>query len=236
MVDGKRIIFKQQVNDFAITAPDKRTVNILLNMINDSLSIPMKRQGYLDIYNRIDVIQIWDYIKVLCKTFNIKICEKYLVSWMKNFTSTDNRPTPLPSNPTLFKKFNTTVGDPDPKAQLKLAKKMQLTYRSGVGKLIWAMSTNHPDLAFTSIKLSQANSCPDEHHYHGVKHALKYLYSTRDNGIYFWQTTPRPEFKEGPLSRINSNKQDLLLDNQPEHNANIMHAYADSNWATCVKT
>ncbi len=32
-------------------------------------------------------------------------------------------------------------------------------------------------------------------------------------------------------------KQDLLLDmTRPEHDANVMHAYADSNWATCVKT
>jgi hypothetical protein len=61
--------------------------------------------------------------------------------------------------------------------------KMQLTYRCGVGELIWAMTTTRPDLAFASVKLSQANSCPDEHHYHGVKHALKYLYSTRDNSL-----------------------------------------------------
>jgi hypothetical protein len=173
-------------------------------------------------YNRLNVVQTWDYIKVSCKNFIEKICEKYLISWMQNFTSTDDCPTPLPSNPTWFKKFNTAVGDPDPKAQLKLAKKMQLTYRSGVGVLIWAMTTTHPDLAFASVKLSQANSCPEKHHYHGVKHALKYLYSTWDDGIYFWRTAPRPEFKEGPLPRNNSNKQDLLLDNRPEQDANIM--------------
>jgi hypothetical protein len=75
------------------------------------------------------------------------------------------------------------------------------------------MTTTCPDLAYTSVKLSQANSAPDEHHYHGVKHALKYLYSTRDDGIYFWRTSVCNEFKEGPLPMINSNKQDLLLAN-----------------------
>ena len=114
---------------------------------------------------------------------------------------------------------------------------MQLTYRCGVGELIWAMTTTRPDLAHASIKLSQANSCPHKHHYHGVKHALKYLYATCADGLYFWRTAPRPEFKEGPLPRVNSSKQDLLLDmTRPEHNANVMHAYADSDWATCVKT
>jgi hypothetical protein len=99
------------------------------------------------------------------------------------------------------------------------------------------MTTTRPDLAYASVKLSQANCCPHEHHYHRVKHALKYIYATRVDGLYFWRTAPRPEFKEGPLPRVNSNKQDLLLDmTRPEHDANVMHAYADSDWAACVKT
>jgi hypothetical protein len=35
---------------------------------------------------------------------------------------------------------------------------------------------------------------------------------------------------------IKSNKQDLLLADRPEHDAHIVHAYADLDWATCVKT
>jgi hypothetical protein len=155
---------------------------------------------------------------------------------MQKFTSTEDQPTPLPTDLTWFKKFNAAIGDLDPKVQANLAKKMQLTYWSSIGKLIWAMTTTHPDLAYTSIKLSQANSAPNDHHYHGVKHALKYLYSTQDDGIYFWRTSVCNEFKEGPLPTINSNKQDLLLANQPEHDAHIVHAYAELDWATWVKT
>jgi hypothetical protein len=173
----------------------------------------MKWQRYLDMYNGIDVAQTRDYIKVLCTTFIKKICEKYLVSWMQIFTSTDDHPTPLLMDPTWYKNFNTAIGDPNPKAQTKLAKQMHLPYCSGVGELIWAMTTTRPNLAFASIKLSQANSCPDEHHYYGVKHALKYLYSTCNDGLYFWQMAPRLKFKEGPLPRISNNKQDLLLGN-----------------------
>jgi hypothetical protein len=45
------------------------------------------------------------------------------------------------------------------------------------------------------------------------------------------------ELKVGPLPTINSNKQDLLLDlNCPEHDANILHAYTDLDWAKCMKT
>ncbi len=89
-INGKQIIFKRQVDDFGIAAPDKQTANILLDMIDDELSIPMKRQGYLDMYNGIEVLQTRDYIKISCKTFIDKICDKYLNSWMQNFTSTED--------------------------------------------------------------------------------------------------------------------------------------------------
>jgi hypothetical protein len=80
VVDGNRVIFKRQVDDFAIAAPDERTANILLDLIDDELSIPMKRQGYLDMYNGIDVIQTRDYIKISSRSFIDKICKKYLNS------------------------------------------------------------------------------------------------------------------------------------------------------------
>jgi hypothetical protein len=113
---------------------------------------------------------------------------------------------------------------------------MQLNYRAGVGELIWAMTTCHLDLAFASVKLSQSNSCPHKIHYHGLKQALKYLNSSKEDGLYFWRTSPRMDLPDGPLPPIHSNKQDLLLDNRPEHNASVLLAYADSDWATCVKT
>ncbi len=98
------------------------------------------------------------------------------------------------------------------------------------------MRTCRPDVAFASMKLSQSNSCPHKIHYHGLKHALKHLYSTRDDGLYFWRPSPHLDLTEGPLPPIHSNKADLLLDNHPEHDATVAHAYADSDWATCVKT
>jgi hypothetical protein len=44
------------------------------------------------------------------------------------------------------------------------------------------------------------------------------------------------EFPEGPPPPILSNQQDIMLDDQPQFNPSIAHAYADSDWATCVKT
>jgi hypothetical protein len=236
VVNGERVIFKRQVDDFAVAAPSELTATVLLDMIDDRLTIPMKRQGYLDMYNGIDVCQTRFYIKVLCESYINKICNKYIESWMRIYTTTTNRPTPLPTDPTWLKKFNAATGDPDPKAQARLAKAMDIGYWNGVGELIWAMTTCRPDVAYASVKLSEANACPHEHHFHGLKHALKYLYGTKEDGLYYWHTTPRDEFPEGPLPKINSNEHDLLLDKRPEYNADVLHAYTDSDWASCVKT
>jgi hypothetical protein len=70
-----------------------------------------------------------------------------------------------------LKRFNGAIGPDNPKAQTALEASMQIKYRVGVGELIWAM-TSHPDVAYTSVKLSQSNSTPVENHYHGLKHAI----------------------------------------------------------------
>jgi len=236
IIQGQRVLFLRQVDDFAIATSDPKTADILLDMLDERLTIPIKRQGYLDMYNGIDVVQTRDYVKLSCKSFVEKCSEKHLTSWMSSYLMAAARPTPFPCDANWYKKFNSATGDPDPKKQAALSKSMNLSYRSGVGELIWAMTTCRPDLAFVSVKLSQSNSCPHEHHYHGLRHALKYLYTTRDDGIYFWRTSPRSEFKEGPLPTVHSNKSDLCLEDRPEHVATTLHAYANSDWATCVKT
>jgi hypothetical protein len=176
-------------------------------------------------------------MKISSSTFINKISEKYLSTWMNNFTTMADPPTPLPLDPNWIKKFNAAIGNPDSTVQKKLATSMQLSYQCGVGKFIWAMTTTRPNLAYTAVKLSQANCSPHNHHYHGLKHALKYLYTTCNDGIYFRRMAPHMELKEGLLPPIHSKKQDLLLDQlHPGHDANTVHAYANSNWATCVKT
>jgi hypothetical protein len=109
-VDGKHTIFIQQVDDFAITAPDQHSADILLDMLDDQLAIHIKHQGFLDMFNSINLTQTRDYIKIDCHSFDEKAFEKYLASWMHTIPMMDNRPTPLPSDKTWLKKFNTAVG------------------------------------------------------------------------------------------------------------------------------
>ena len=48
VINGPRVIFKRQEDDFAVAAPNEYTANIILDMIDVKLTIPMKRQGFLD--------------------------------------------------------------------------------------------------------------------------------------------------------------------------------------------
>ena len=57
IIHGNRVLLKHQADDFAIAAPDAQTADILLDMIDNKLKIPVKRQGYLNMYNGIDVLQ-----------------------------------------------------------------------------------------------------------------------------------------------------------------------------------
>ncbi len=234
--NNQGVLFMRQVDDFAIAAPDAKTSDMLMDLIDEKLSIPIKRQGYLDMYNGVDIYQTKHYIKLNVKMFIDKVFVKNIETWMKTSYPTPHRSTPLPSDDKWLKKFNAAYGNPDPKTQATLAKQQQLSYRTGVGELIWAMTTCHPDLAYVAVKLSQSNTAPDKIHVNGLKCALKFLYISRDDGIYFWRTTPRPKFPDGPSPTINSNKQDIFLDGRPQFDALTAHAYANSDWVTCPKT
>ena len=114
----------RQVDDFAIAAPDAHTADLLLDMLDDKLSIPIKRQGHIDMYNGVDVLQTRHYIRLSCTSFIEKISEKYLATWMKHLYAPSTRPTPLPTDAPWWKEFNKAIGDPDKKSQALLEKEM----------------------------------------------------------------------------------------------------------------
>jgi hypothetical protein len=138
---------------------------------------------------------------------------------------TNNRPNPLTTNQTWLKKFNVAVGSTNKDDQARLIKEMKLNYHGGVGKLIWAVTTCCPDLAYVSVKLLQSNL---------YSHEYFLYFSYRRNPMGKECLFP-PEPYSG--SAVISNCQDLLLDfNSSKFNARMTHIYSNSNWATCVKT
>jgi hypothetical protein len=129
-------------------------------MLDEELSIPLKCQGLLDMFNGINVTQTRDYIKIDCHTCINKFCKKYLQTWLQKVPLTENRPTPLPTDPSWIKQFNAAVGPTTPKEQQQLTARMEIKYKGGVRELIWAMTTCRLDILYTSVKLSQSNSAP----------------------------------------------------------------------------
>ncbi|KAL7525465.1 hypothetical protein ACHAXR_001015, partial [Thalassiosira sp. AJA248-18] len=237
VIDGKRILFLRQVDDFACAAPDQRTADILLDMIddNDKLSIPIKRQGPVTLFNGFDVDQTKYYVKISVESYITRICEKHLESWMKN-TVIKDRPTPIPSTKDFMKELLSAVGDPDPKAQARLAKAMEASYRNLVGEMTYAMITCRPDISFATVKCAQANAAPAEVHYRAAKHCLRYLYATRSEGIYFWRPKPQHDLPDKGAPPILSNTNDLLPLGRRPHGPYDLHAFTDADWAACPKT
>ena len=155
---------------------------------------------------------------------------------MKTFEITDDRPTPLLISDNFIKRFLSAVGDPDEKIQAALAKKMGFGFLQGIGKLIYAMVTCRPDIAFAVVKLAQFSACPSETHYHAVRHCLKYLRKTKADGIHFCRTHPCEDLEATPLPTIRSNAADLENVTYPQHDVDQLFGYVDSDFATCPLT
>ncbi len=58
LIFGERVLFMRQVNNFAISALSQRIANHLLDFIDNKLSIPMKHQGLVTLYNSLDILVI----------------------------------------------------------------------------------------------------------------------------------------------------------------------------------
>ncbi len=128
IINGQRVLFLQQIDDFAIACADESIANHLLDMLDDKLTIPLKRMGLLDLYNGLDIIQTHGYVKINCFTYLGKISLTHLSTWMKNFDIPTGRPTPLPGQKSFIKTFLSAIGDPDHVHQDKLAKYMGFGY------------------------------------------------------------------------------------------------------------
>eukprot|EP00956_Cyclotella_meneghiniana_P004202 scaffold5163_cov49-Cyclotella_meneghiniana.AAC.3 len=239
-IDGERCIFKRQVDDFALATDKEETAHKFFDMIDDELTMPMKRMGLIQLFNGIDIQQSRHYIKLSCQTYIEKFCEKHLQEWMNDAQLRDmsNRPLPIPTHESFTKNFHNIPGDPNEKAQELLKKEFKFGYRSGIGELIYAMVTCRPDISTAVVQCAQHSVCPSKYHYHAVRHAIKYLYITRKDGIYFWRPTPRLDLPDHPLPPSNVAYHGPVPEQatRPTHGPMEPHCYTDSNWANCMRT
>lgn len=89
-------------------------------MIDDELTMPMKRMGMVTLFNGVDVLQSKHFIKLSCQTYIKKMSAKHLIEWMHDFKDMSIRPLPMPATESFMKKFNAAEGDPDERVQQSL--------------------------------------------------------------------------------------------------------------------
>jgi hypothetical protein len=232
--DGQRVIFKRQVDDFAIGAKTESIANKIFDILDSSLRMPMRRQGLIVMYNGLDIQQSRYFIKISVQTWLTKMLAPYFADWLE--IPTTPFPTPLGSSESFLKRLYSTVGDPSPKIQAALEKSMGLKYRKAIGELIWPMTTCRPDLSQSVVKCAQASACPAEVHYCAVKNIFRYVAATVSDGIYFWRTEANMDLPDDPLPTISSTPHDIALTDRPLDHPTRTHGYMDSSWGDCLLT
>ena len=123
---------------------------------------------------------------------------QYISQVLERFEMTNchEKGSPLPSGPPLSK-------EDCPQTDEHKADMASVPYREAVGCLMYAMVGTRPDLAFTVGCLSRYVANPGRKHWKALRHTLRYLKGTAEEGLIL--------------------KQDALLD---------LHAYVDADWAT----
>jgi hypothetical protein len=69
VIDGHCILFLRQVDDFSVTASSESAANTVFDLIDNQLTIPLKRLGLITLFNGLDVDQTDTYIKISCTTY-----------------------------------------------------------------------------------------------------------------------------------------------------------------------
>ena len=233
-IEGDKVYFKRQVDDFAIACTEECIANIIYDAIDDELQIPIKRQGLLTLFNGLDVLQSRWFIKISMETYLTKTLLPYFNHWLD--IPSKPLPVPLGTNEKFHAELYKAKGNPDAKVQAILTKQMGFGYRKAIGELIWPMTTCWPDLSQAVMKCASASAAPTETHYNTVKSIFRYLAATMTDGIHFWQTALRMELPDDALPVLYSTPHDLRMEGRSTEQALRLCGYMDSSWADCPLT
>ena len=130
---------------------------------------------------------------------------------LKKFAMNQSKPLTTPSH--IGIKLSKTMCPKNRQEELDMA---NVPYRSAVGSLMYLALSTRPDIATAVNAVSRFVANPGRKHWQAVKHILRYLRGTEEQGITF--SRPRP--KQSPKKPEEQDR-----DQRP-----LLIGYADSDW------
>jgi hypothetical protein len=230
LIQGEDVLFLRQVDDFAIATSNPCIYNQICDALDAKFCVPMKRQGLLEHYNGIDIIQTQDFITLHSGSYLRKI--------LSNHGWDDLQPARLPmlADNGHINSLDNAI-PPTSATDIQALEDNQFKYRGAIGELIWAMITCRPEISFPVIKLSQFSINPALEHYNAVKHVFRYLSGTLDYGLTYWRQAPNhalpfkspPPLLSAPMDQPISH---VPSDSGAHYSPFAVFGYVDSDWAT----
>ena len=104
----------------------------------------------------------------------------------------------------------------------KLTREYNIHYRSCIGSLIYLLSTR-VDLSFAVHKLAKFSANPDQVHFEGLVHLLRYIRDNKTLGLKYYA-----DLNDAPVT-------DLLRQANIKTKNRLM-AFSDSSWQDCPDT
>lgn len=214
---------KQQVDDFAVGT----WLSYIWDKLDEHFLVPIKCQGLITHSNGVDVEQTKYYVKILVGTYLCKVIAGH--GWLAS-TPVGPLPTPMSSDPKYLAALDSAVPPEGAEAIAELARLMNVDYQKLMGEMILAMITCRLDVLFPTVKMSQHSATPAKEHYMAAKNILRYLCTTIDDGIYFWQRVPVHDLPVGQLPMPRMRPQDLFIHDINRFPPNVLYGCVDSDW------
>jgi hypothetical protein len=223
-IDGHKILLLCQVDDFVLAMPDPAIAARLYDQIGKCLqlpgktSVPFQQQGLIDSFNGVNILQTRHYIKLSCTSYIRRLLAAH--HWATpalDEPKPGSRPTePLPASAihALYQATGFLEGSPEHAA---LAKDMGFSYRTLLGKILYAYVTARPNIGYAISTLAKFATTPAKLHCTCLKGLALYLHKTIDWGIVYWRPKPQPALPDIPLADLSPDPSLPLVPHASNH-------------------
>ena len=233
IVDGEKVPFQRQVDDFAVACKDINISEKIIDLISNELSAPMYKLGVIQRYNGVDITQTKDYIKIHNTTYIKKILQTH--DWLQDPNKMPENPVPMRDDNVYQTLLDTAQGPANPIEKEQLGDEMNFSYRQALGELLFAIVTCRPDISFQIIKLSTFANNPACEHCLALKQIFRYLRHTMDEGIIYWRNNGSSHKLLKPSISLKIFHQQNPETSNTNTQSNIVGS-VDSDWASDPKT